>query len=352
MTNKMTDIIKDNNLRISIKENDSYIEVPIEVLEQDKQLLKDYIKIYTSLENLKEFIAEYIFNKDSKISIGTVSNAILELKNEENLDKVLPYIGTDIDTLEAKFKSLCACFLINSKDIEDFKEGIIKEHVNKATLEGIIDKEYVNSILDHINNHSMYSLRDKSRYGTISSEFNVISQSNINDFNEEEINGRYSPILVIHRPAKYNKGQYVLEDTHYVYIKRQPLKALIKQERLEEKGIDSIGAIVYKKLGHDLTNENLQEILAELYVYGEQNNIKFENIKLADITSNKVWMTADKLKKEFKELRYYHKNLTQRVKEMYDTTGEYYTQLGGKYVFNSRKFLDCYRAFKNRDINN
>ena len=61
-------------------------------------------------------------------------------------------------------------------------------------------------------------------------------------------------------------------------------------------------------------NENLQEILAELYVYGEQNNIKFENIKLADITSNKVWMTADKLKKEFKELRYYHKNLTQRVK--------------------------------------
>ena len=98
----------------------------------------------------------------------------------------------------------------------------------------------------------MYSLRDKSRYGTISSEFNVISQSNINDFNEEEINGIYSPILVIHRPAKYNKGQYVLEDTHYVYIKRQPLKALIKQERLEEKGIDSIGAIVYKKLGHDL----------------------------------------------------------------------------------------------------
>ena len=55
MTNKMTDIIKDNNLRISIKENNSYIEVPIEILEQDKQLLKDYIKIYTSLENLKEF---------------------------------------------------------------------------------------------------------------------------------------------------------------------------------------------------------------------------------------------------------------------------------------------------------
>ena len=77
MTNKMTDIIKDNNLRISIKENNSYIEVPIEILEQDKQLLKDYIKIYTSLENLKEFIADYIFNKDSKISIGTVSNAIL-----------------------------------------------------------------------------------------------------------------------------------------------------------------------------------------------------------------------------------------------------------------------------------
>ena len=44
----------------------------------------------------------------------------------------------------------------------------------------------------------------------------------------------------------------MLEDTHYVYIKRQPLKALIKQERFRRrKGIDSIGAIVYKKLGHD-----------------------------------------------------------------------------------------------------
>lgn len=350
MTDNMIDTIKDNNLIISIKDNNSYIDIPIEILEKDEKLLKDYIKIYKLIENLKESITNYIFDKNKEISIGTISNAILELRNEENLDKVLSYIDIDVDRLEEKFKSLCACLLISSKDIEDFKEGIIKEHVTSSTLEGIINEEYIKSIIEHINTHSMYSLKDKSRYGAISNEFDVISQENIKDFNEEEVNGRYSPILVIHRPARYNRGQYILEDTHYVYIKRQPLRALIKQERLEEKGIDSIGAIVYKKLEHDLTNENLQEILAELYVYGEQNNIKFENIKLADITSNKVWMTADKLKKEFKELRYYHKNLTQRVKEMYDTTGEYYTQVSGKYIFNSRKFLDCYRAFKNRDI--
>lgn len=348
----MKDIIRDNNLNISIKENGFNIDVPIEILENNKELLSSYIKIYTLIENLKKNITDYIFNKESNISVGTISKSILDLKNEEDLQNVLPYLESDIEAIEEKFKSICACFLITSEDIENYREVVVKEHVKESTLEGIVDEEYVNSIIDHMNNHSMYSLKNKSRYGSISDEFNVISQDNIKDFNEEEIDGAYSPILVIHRPAKYNRGQYILEDKYYVYIKRQPLKALIKQERLEEKGIDSVGAIVYKKLKHNLTNENLQEILAELYVYGEKNNIQFENLKLADITSNNVWMTADKLKKEFKELRYYHKNLTQRVREMYDTTGEYYTQISGKYVFNSRRFLDCYRAFKNRDINN
>ena len=45
----------------------------------------------------------------------------------------------------------------------------------------------------------------------------------------------YSPILVIYRPAKYLRGSYILEDTYYVYIKRQPLNALINQEKLNEK---------------------------------------------------------------------------------------------------------------------
>ena len=161
----------------------------------------------------------------------------------------------------------------------------------------------------------------------------------------------YSPILVIYRPAKYLRGSYILEDTYYVYIKRQPLNALINQEKLNEKGIDGMGSIIYKKLKHDLTNENLQEILAEIYIYANKNNLNFENIKLTDISSNRLWLTSERLKKEFKELRYYHKNLTQKIKDIYDSTGAYYTQLGGKYIFNTREFAHCYKTYKAKDIN-
>ena len=185
----------------------------------------------------------------------------------------------------------------------------------------------------------------------MSSDYNLKSMDDIVDFNEEEINGRYAPILVIHRPAKYHRGSYILDDNAYVYIKRQPLNALIHQERLREKGIDSMGAILYKKLNYELSNENLQELLAEIYVYSQKNNVKFENIKLSDIGANKVWMTAEKLKKEFKELRYYNKNLSQTLREIYDTTGSYYTQIGGKYIFNTRTFLPNYKAYKDSDIN-
>ena len=64
-----------------------------------------------------------------------------------------------------------------------------------------------------------------------------------------------------------------------------------------------------------------------------------------------IYLTADRLKKEFKELRYYHKNLTQKVKDIYDSTGVYYTQISGKYIFSTREFLHCYKAYKNKDIN-
>lgn len=67
-----------------------------------------------------------------------------------------------------------------------------------------------------------------------------------------------------------------------------------------------MGSIIYKKLKHDLTNENLQEILAEIYIYANKNNLNFENIKLTDISSNRLWLTSEG-SKEFKELRYYHK---------------------------------------------
>ena len=61
-------------------------------------------------------------------------------------------------------------------------------------------------------------------------------------------------------------------------------------------------------------------------------------------------MTADKLKKEFKELRYYNKNLSQKLREIYETTSSYYTQIGGKYIFNTRKFAHCYKTYKRKDI--
>lgn len=87
------------------------------------------------------------------------------------------------------------------------------------------------------------------------------------------------------------------------------------------------------------------------YIYANKNNLNFENIKLTDISSNRLWLTSERLKKEFKELRYYHKNLTQKIKDIYDSTGAYYTQLGGKYIFNTREFAHCYKTYKAKDIN-
>ena len=36
---------------------------------------------------------------------------------------------------------------------------------------------------------------------------------------------------------------------------------------------------------------------------------------------------------------------------IYDSTGAYYTQLGGKYIFNTREFAHCYKTYKAKDIN-
>ena len=110
----MKDIIRDNNLNISIKENGFNIDVPIEILENNKELLSSYIKIYTLIENLKNNITDYIFNKETEISVGAISKSILDLKNEEDLQNVLPYLESDIEAIEEKFKSICACFLITS----------------------------------------------------------------------------------------------------------------------------------------------------------------------------------------------------------------------------------------------
>lgn len=352
----MTEVIKNslinNENDIFIKNNDIYINIPKELLNKDNKILTDYIRIYTATETLKKYINDYLFDNHSKINQIMIVNQIFKIKKEENLSYILPFLDIDIDSLEDKLKNLCAFFSIDEKEIETKKESTIELIINsKENLESIIDKDYVNEIIDYIQNEPMYSLKEKSRYGVISKGYNIKLKDDIKDLNQTQKNGKYSPILVIYRPAKYERGTYILDDNYYVYIKRQPLDALIKQEELDIKGADYMGAITYKKLKHDLSNENLQELLAELYVYAKKNALNFNNIKLADIGDNKVWMTGDKLKKEFKELRYYHKNLTQKIKEIYDSKGSYYTQIGGKYVYNARDFLSSYKTYKDKEIN-
>ncbi len=342
-------------MKLYTNEDGIYINIPsdmVDKINKEDTLLKDYIRIYKNIDKLKEYISKYLFEKDTVITQKNIGDLLLNIKSEENLDKIIDYINIDINALEEKFKMLSIHLGIDIDDINQAKEDIKNEYINTSyNEEFVVDKDYVDEIIKYIKDENMYSLKEKSRYGTIKVDGNLKSIEDINDLNEEEIGGLYSPILVIYRPAKYLRGSYILEDTSYVYIKRQPLHALINQEKLNEKGMDGMGSIIYKKLKHDLTNENLQEILADIYIYANKNNLNFENIKLSDISANRLWLTGDRLKKEFKELRYYHKNLTQKIKDIYDSTGAYYTQIGGKYVFNTRDFAHCYKTYKSKDIN-
>lgn len=353
MTEETESILEKMDLDICIKEDNICIQIPKEIINQNQSLIKDYIRIYKAIENLKIDMNKYLFDKNSTINELMLVNQILKIKREENLDLIIKHLNLDIKNIENKLKQMCLFFNIDIESIENEKEKIIQNFINtKEELQNIIEEDYVSEVIQHIENNPMYSLKEKSRYGAISNEYNIKNKECIIDTNEEEKNGQYSPILVIYRAARYDRGTYMLDDKYHVYIKRQPLEALINQEGLESKGTDSMGAIIYKKLKYDLSNENLQELLSELYIYAQKNNLKFENIKLSDINDNNVWMTGDKLKKEFKELRYYHKNLTQKIKEIYDSRGSYYTQIGGKYIFNTREFLSSYKTYKSKEINN
>lgn len=349
------DIIEKCNLKICFEENDDYKEIPSKFLKEfnwNIDIINDYIRINNYIEKIKVDINKYLFVNESSVNHITITNQLLRIKAEENLEKILPYINVDLNTLEVKLKNLGLCFEINPNEINSMREEINNHYLkNSYNEDNIIDKRYLDEIIDKTQSSQSYTILAKSRYGAISKDYDLLNMEDIQDYNNEEIAGEYAPILVIYRPAKYVRGEYMLDDIYSVYIKRQPLEALIKQEGLREKGRDGMGSITYIKLKYDLTNANLQDILASLYIYGQRNNIHYENIKLADIGSNKVWMTADRLKKEFKELRYYNKNITQKVKEMYDSTGEYYTQISGKYIFNTREFLHCYKTYKSKDIN-
>lgn len=345
-------IMENMDLNLYIKDNDTYINIPNEILVKGSSVLSDYIKVYTEIESFKKDINKYLFDKNSAMSHLDILNKIIKIRKLKSLDEMLPFLGADLYCIEDRLINICTALGVDLENLNNMRNELTKNLINtQHGIENIISENYVDEIIDFIKANDMYSLNTKSRYGTMSKEYNLKNIKDIVDLNEEDINGIYNPILVIHKPAKYHRGSYILEDSGYVYIKRQPLNALVKQEKLEEKGIDSMGSILYKKLNPQLTNENLQELLAEIYVYSQKNNIILGNIKLSDISSNKVWMTSDKMKKEFKELRYYHKNLSQKLKEIYDSTGSYYTQIGGKYIFNSRDFLRSYKAYKNKDIN-
>lgn len=344
--------MKNVDLNLYIKDNNTYINIPNEILAKGSDIVSDYIKIYTEIEVLKENINKYLFYKNSTINPLDIINKIVQIKKIESINEILPFLEIDLSNIEDRLINICSALGVDTEHVIATRDELVQNFIRtEHSIEDIIDENYANEIINYIKSEDMYSLNTKSKYGTMSTDYNLKNMDDIVDFNEEEINGRYAPILVIHRPAKYHRGSYILDDNAYVYIKRQPLNALIHQERLREKGIDSMGAILYKKLNYELSNENLQELLAEIYVYSQKNNVKFENIKLSDIGANKVWMTAEKLKKEFKELRYYNKNLSQKLREIYDTTGSYYTQIGGKYIFNTRTFLTNYKAYKDRDIN-
>ena len=273
-------------MRLYTKEDDIYINIPsnmINNIDEDNILLKEYIRIYKNVEKLKEYIIKYLFEKDSSITQKNIGDLLLNIKSEENLDKFINYIDVDIHSLEEKFKNLNIHLGVNINEINLAKEEIKNEYVNNSYNEDfIVNKEYIDEIINCIKDENMYSLRQKSRYGSLNIEGKLKYLEDIEDFNEDEKGGMYSPILVIYRPAKYLRGSYILEDTYYVYIKRQPLNALINQEKLNEKGIDGMGSIIYKKLKHDLTNENLQEILAEIYIYANKNNLNWSNLSKAE----------------------------------------------------------------------
>ena len=94
------------------------------------------------------------------------------------------------------------------------------EYINNSyNKDFTVSKDYINEIINTIKDKKMYSLREKSRYGKLSTECEIKSLEDIKDLNEEEQGGMYSPILVIYRPAKYLRGSHILDDTYYVYIK-------------------------------------------------------------------------------------------------------------------------------------
>ena len=152
-------------MRLYTKEDDIYINIPsnmINNIDEDNILLKEYIRIYKNVEKLKEYIIKYLFEKDSSITQKNIGDLLLNIKSEENLDKFINYIDVDIHSLEEKFKNLNIHLGVNINEINLAKEEIKNEYVNNSYNEDfIVNKEYIDEIINCIKDENMYSLRQK-----------------------------------------------------------------------------------------------------------------------------------------------------------------------------------------------
>ena len=57
--------MKNVDLNLYIKDNNTYINIPNEILTKGSDIVSDYIKIYTEIEVLKENINKYLFYKNN-----------------------------------------------------------------------------------------------------------------------------------------------------------------------------------------------------------------------------------------------------------------------------------------------
>ena len=62
----------------------------------------------------------------------------------------------------------------------------IDKRINNINIDYIANSNYIEEIINTIKDENMYSLREKSRYGKLSTECEIKSLDDIKDFNEDE----------------------------------------------------------------------------------------------------------------------------------------------------------------------
>ena len=88
------------DLNLYIKDNNTYINIPNEILTKGSDIVSDYIKIYTEIEVLKENINKYLFYKNSTINPLDIINKIVQIKKIESINEILPFLEIDLSNIE------------------------------------------------------------------------------------------------------------------------------------------------------------------------------------------------------------------------------------------------------------